>query len=139
MMRNRLVMAMSVATVLLVAAPSGAHHTGSTLLSETTVTMKGVVKSWLWSNPHCLLTIDVKGADGQVVQWVMEAQAPNSIYSAGYRNNTFKPGDEVTVTANPVTNGRPYGRIAGVVLADGSKLGGEGGGRGRGRAGNAAQ
>jgi Family of unknown function (DUF6152) len=136
-MKNRLVMAVSVAIVLLASAPSGAHHTGSTLLSETTVTMKGVVKSWLWSNPHCLLTIEVKGADGQVVQWVMEAQAPNSIYPAGYRNNTFKPGDEVTVTANPVTNGRPYGRIASVVLADGSKLGGEGGGRGR--AGNAAQ
>jgi hypothetical protein len=136
-MRNRLVMAVSAAMVLLASAPSGAHHTGSTLLSETTVTMKGVVKSWLWSNPHCLLTIEVKGADGQVVQWVMEAQAPNSIYPAGYRNNTFKPGDEVTVTANPVTNGRPYGRIASVVLANGSKLGGEGGGRGR--AGNAAQ
>jgi hypothetical protein len=136
-MRNRLVMAASVAMVLLASAPSDAHHTGSTLLSETTVTMKGVVKSWLWSNPHCLLTIEVKGADGQVVQWVMEAQAPNSIYPAGYRNNTFKPGDEVTVTANPVTNGRPYGRIASVVLADGKKLGGEGGGRGR--AGNAAQ
>lgn len=123
-------MAVSVAIVLLASAPLAAHHTGSTLLSETTVTMKGVVKSWLWSNPHCLLTIEVKGADGQVVQWVMEAQAPNSIYPAGYRNNTFKPGDEVTVTANPVTNGRPYGRIASVVLADGSKLGGEGRGRG---------
>lgn len=123
-------MAVSVAIVLWASAPLGAHHTGATLLSETTVTMKGVVKSWLWSNPHCLLTIEVKGAEGQVVQWVMEAQAPNSIYPAGYRNNTFKPGDEVTVTANPVTNGRPYGRIASVVLADGSKLGGEGGRRG---------
>jgi hypothetical protein len=128
-MRNRLVMVVSVALLLVASAPSGAHHTGSTLLSETTVTVKGVVKTWLWSNPHCLLTIEVKGADGQVVQWVMEAQAPNSIYPAGYRNNTFKPGDEVTVTANPVTNGRPYGRIASVVLPNGSKLGGEGGGR----------
>ena len=62
-----------------------------------------------------------------------EAQAPNSIYPAGYRNNTFKPGDEVTVTINPVTNGRPYGRIDSVVLADGRRLGGEGPGRGRGR------
>ena len=123
-------MAVSAAMVLLASAPAGAHHTGSTLLSETTVTMKGVVKSWLWSNPHCLLTIEVKGADGQVVQWVMEAQAPNSIYPAGYRKNTFAPGDEVTVTANPVTNGRPYGRIASVVLPNGSKLGGEGRGRG---------
>ena len=129
-MRNRLVIGFTLAAAILASAPLVAHHTGSTLLSETTVTVKGVVKTWLWSNPHCLLTIEVKGADGQVVQWVMEAQAPNSIYPAGYRNNTFKPGDEVTVTANPVTNGRPYGRIASVVLADGSKLGGEGRGRG---------
>jgi hypothetical protein len=118
---------------LLTAIPLHAHHTGSTLLSETTVTLKGVVKNWLWSNPHCLLTLDVKGEDGQVVQWVLEAQAPNSIYPAGYRNNTFKPGDEVTVTINPVTNGRPYGRIDRVVLADGRTLGGDGPGRGRGR------
>ena len=66
----------------------------------------------------------------EVVQWVVEAQAPNSIYPAGYRKNSFSPGDQVTVTVNPVTNGRPYGRIASVVLADGTKLGGEGRGRG---------
>ena len=71
------------------------------------------------------------------VQWVIEAQAPNSIFTEGYRKNSFKPGDVVTVTANPVTNGRPYGRFAGVVLADGTTIGnvgggGRGGGRGRG-------
>ena len=102
-------------------------------MSETTVTLKGVVKTWLWSNPHCLLTLEVKGADGQVVQWVVEAQAPNSIYPAGYRTNSFRPGDQVTVTVNPVANGRPYGRIAHVVLADGTTLGGDGA-RGRGAA-----
>ena len=129
-MKNRLVIALSVAVGLLAAVPLEGHHTGSTLLSETTVTLKGVVKNWLWSNPHCLLTLDVKGENGQVVQWVVEAQAPNSIYPAGYRSNSFKPGDEVTVTLNPVANGRPYGRIARVVLADGRTLGGEGRGRG---------
>ena len=129
-MRNRLVIVFSVIVGLLAPVPVIAHHTGSTLLSETTVTLKGVVKTWLWSNPHCLLTLEVTGADGQVVQWVAEAQAPNSIYPAGYRPKSFKPGDQVTVTVNPVTNGRPYGRIASVVRADGSKLGGEGRGRG---------
>jgi hypothetical protein len=133
-MKNTLGIVAAVTTVgLLIAMPAHGHHTGSTLLSETTVTLKGVVKNWLWSNPHCLLTLDVTGADGQVVQWIVEAQAPNSIYPAGYRNNTFKPGDEVTVTVNPVTNGRPYGRIDSVVLADGRRLGGDGPGRGRGR------
>jgi hypothetical protein len=123
----------SVAIALLVSTPLAAHHTGSTLLSETTVTLKGVVKTWLWSNPHCLLTLDVKGDDGQVVQWVLEAQAPNTIYPDGYRKNSFKAGDEVTVTLNPVANGRPYGRIASVLLADGTRLGNVPGTGGRGR------
>ena len=103
MLRSR-----TLAAAILASAPLVAHHTGSTLLSETTVTLKGVVKTWLWSNPHCLLTMEVTGADGQIVQWVMEAQAPTSIYPAGYRNNTFKPGDVVAVTAHPVS-GRPGG------------------------------
>ena len=131
--------ALTLAIGLLALAPLGAHHTGSTLLSETTTTLKGVVKTWIWSNPHCLLTVDVTGSDGQVVQWVLEAQAPNTIFPDGYRKNSFKPGDDVTVTLNPVVNGRPYGRIAGVVLADGSTLGNVGGRGGRGRGAPAAQ
>jgi hypothetical protein len=132
---NKVLTVAGAIVVALTAMPLQAHHTGSTLLSETTVTLKGVVKNWLWSNPHCLLTLEVKGEDGQVVTWIVEAQAPNSIYPAGYRNNTFKSGDEVTVTINPVTNGRPYGRIDRVVLADGRTLGGDGArGRGRGAA-----
>ena len=69
-MRNRLVIVFSATIGLLAPVPVIAHHTGSTLLSETTVTLKGVVKTWLWSNPHCLLRIDVTGEDGQVVEWM---------------------------------------------------------------------
>ena len=140
-MRIRVAIILAMTTGLVAAAPVQAHHTGSTLLSETTVTLKGVVKNWLWSNPHCLLTIEVTDEKGQAVQWVMELQAPNSIFPEGYRKNSFKPGDVVTVTANPVTNGRPYGRIAGVMLADGTTIGNVGGGGrgGRGRGGAAAQ
>jgi len=136
-MRHSLALAYALSVALLVTAPVRAHHTGSTLLADKTVTLKGAVVSWLWSNPHCLLKISVKGDDGQVVEWVAETQAPNSIYPDGYRKNSFKPGDEVTVTVNPAANGGPYGRIARAVLADGTTLGnlpGEGGRRGRGAA-----
>ena len=112
-----------VAVALLTCVPLRAHHSGSTLFSDTTTTLKGVVKNWVWSNPHCLVTIEVTGADGQVAQWVIELQAPNSIYPGGYRRTTFKPGDAVTLTVHPVKNGRPYGRIVSSVLADGRKLG----------------
>ncbi len=111
---------------LLISVPLVAHHTGATVLSETTITRTGTVEGWLWSNPHCLLTIDITGEDGEVVQWVLETQAPNSIYPSGYRSNSFKSGDEVTVTFQAAANGQPFGRLSRTVLADGTTLGGRG-------------
>ena len=133
-MRNRLVIVFGVAVGLLMSVPLVAHHTASTLYTEKTVTLKATVKAWRWSNPHCLLTLDVKGEDGQVVQWLAETQAPNTVYTEGYRATSFKPGDEVTVTVRPAANGRPYGLLTQAVLADGTKLGSEEGARGRGAA-----
>jgi hypothetical protein len=134
-MRNRLIVLFAVAAGLWLAVPARAHHTASTLYAEKTVTLKGTVKTWLWSNPHCLLTFDVKGDDGQVVQWLAESQAPNTAYTEGYRANIFKPGDEVTVTVRPAATGRPFGLLAQVVLPDGRKVGNL---RGEGERGGAA-
>jgi hypothetical protein len=133
-MRNRLVIVFAVAVGLLISVPLAAHHTASTLYIEKTVTLKGTVKTWRWSNPHCLLTFDVKGEDGQVVQWLGETQAPNTAYTEGYRATSFKPGDEITVTVRPAANGHPYGLLTQAVLADGTKVGAEEGARGRGAA-----
>lgn len=125
----------AVALGLLLSVPLAAHHSGTTLYADKIVTLKGIVKAWRWSNPHCLLTFEVKGEDGQVVQWLAETQAPNTAFTEGYRASSFKPGDEVTVTVQPAANGRPFGMLAAVVLADGTKLGNpEGGRRGRGAA-----
>jgi hypothetical protein len=131
-MRNRLVIVFAVAVGLLVSMPLAAHHGGATLYTDRTATLKGTVKAWLWSNPHCLLTLEVKGEDGKVVEWIAETQAPSSIYPSGYRKDSFKPGDQVTVIVQPVKSDRPNGRIVSAVLADGTKLGGEGGRGGRG-------
>src|SRR5678815_1140054 len=122
-MNKQLMIVAGVAVALLTAVPVRAHHSGSTLFSESNSTLKGTVSKWVWSNPHCLLTVDVKGADGQVVSWLIELQAPNTIYPAGYRANMFKNGDPVTVVMHPVSNGRPYGRVVSVTLADGRTLG----------------
>jgi uncharacterized protein DUF6152 len=130
-MRVRLFMVFAAAVGLLMSVPVVAHHTATTLYTDKTVTLKGIVKTWRWSNPHCLLTFDVKGEDGQVVQWLAETQAPNTVYTEGYRPNSFKPDDEITVTVRPAANGKPYGLLTQAVLADGTKLGSEEGARGR--------
>ena len=137
-MRNRLVIMFSVAVTLLMTVPLVAHHTATTVYSEKTVTLKGTVKLWRWSNPHCVLMLDVKGDDGQTVEWLAEAQAPNTIYNEGYRPKSFVAGDEVTITVRAAANGQRYGLLTEAVLADGTKLGNPSGDDGRGR-GAAAQ
>jgi hypothetical protein len=69
------------------------------------------------------LTIDVKDEDGKVTEWIAETQSPLVTYPAGYRKNSFKPGDQVTVKIEPVKSGQPAGRIIAVLTADGTQLG----------------
>ena len=122
-MNNRLVLAAVTAVALLIPLPLAAHHGSAAFDTGKKVTLQGTVKDWVYSNPHCLLMLEVKGEDGQVVQWVAEGQAPNVIFPVGYRRNSFQPGDQVTITVEPVKNGRPLGRILQAVLADGKTLG----------------
>jgi hypothetical protein len=100
-----------------------AHHSSSAFDTGKKIVLKGVVKQWVYSNPHCFLMIEVKGDNGDVVQWVAETQAPSVIFPAGYRRDTFKPGEQVTITIEPFKDGRPFGRILQTVLADGTTLG----------------
>jgi hypothetical protein len=45
------------------------------------------------------------------------------MYPAGYRKNSFKPGDVVTVKIEPVKSGQPAGRIIAALTTDGTLLG----------------
>jgi hypothetical protein len=123
-MRGTLVIVLAVG--VLTSAPLFAHHGSAAFDNGKTAILKGTVAQWVYSNPHCLLTVDVKGEDGTVVRWIAETQAPNIMFPAGYRKDSFKVGDEVTVSVEPVKNGLPIGRIREVVLANGTTLGGIG-------------
>jgi hypothetical protein len=122
-MRNHLLRIPCVALVLLIAsAPLLAHHGAAQFDVGKRVTVKGTVVEWFWANPHCFLRFDVAGDDGQVVHWNVELQSGPNILPQGFSKQTFKVGDQVTVTLEPVKNGRPLGRLQKVVLADGSTL-----------------
>ncbi len=122
-MRHRLLRTLGVALVLLAASvPLLAHHGAAQFDVGKKVTVKGTVVEWFWANPHCFLRFDAAGDDGQVVHWAVETQSGPNIVPQGFTKQTFKVGDEVTVTLEPVKNGRPLGRLLRVVLADGSTL-----------------
>lgn len=107
--------------VLILSASLVAHH-GSASFSDQEITLKGKVTEWLWANPHCFLKIDVTDESGAVKNWNLEMGNPTDMTLRGFRRNTFKAGDEVTVTLQPVKSGAPVGRIRTVILPNGQKL-----------------
>ncbi len=110
--------------VLIFSAPLFAHHGTAALDTEKNLTMKGTVTEWFWANPHCFIQMDVKDDQGQMIHWVVETSAPPSMINSGWTKQTLKPGDQVTVTVNPVKSGRTVGRVVEVVLPNGQKLNG---------------
>ena len=108
--------------LLIAVAPLFAHHANAVFDTEKKVTVKGTVVEWLWANPHCLLRFDVADDSAEVAHWVGETQAPINMIGNGWRRDSFKPGDEVTVTLEPLRNRRPGGAILNVALANGKVL-----------------
>lgn len=114
--------AVTVGLLTLSSAPLFAHHGNAAYETAKEVTIKGTITDWLWANPHCIMKVDVKDPAGNVQHWVIEALNPPDMVRKGWAKNSFKPGDEVTVTLVQAKNGSPIGRFRGdrsVVLANG--------------------
>jgi len=119
--RNRLFSFTLLVGLLVVSSALSAHH-GSASFDTREITLKGKVTEWLWANPHCFLKMDAMDETGAVRNWNLEMGNPTDMTQRGFGRRTFKPGDEVAVTLQPVKNGQPVGRIRFVILPDGKKL-----------------
>ena len=111
------------ATVFSTSGSLFAHHGNAAFDAGKKLTLKGTVTEWVWANPHCWLKFDVKDDKGGVVRWVAETNNAPDMIERGWSMHSFKPGDEVTVTVEPVKNGNPVGRVLSVVLPNGQTLG----------------
>lgn len=105
-MRTQKVLAVAVFVCLftMLGGLVSAHHSTAGYDKAKTIALKGTVAEWIWRNPHCIMVWDVKDADGKVVRWYGEMQSPISNTGFGLSRNSFKPGDEITVTVNPGAN-----------------------------------
>ena len=122
-MRNRLITVVAATLALpILSAPLSAHHSNAAFDAGKRLSVTGVVTEWFWANPHCLLKFDVKTDTGEMVHWVAETQAPANMIDAGWRKNSFKAGEEVTVVLRPAKSGKPVGSIVRVSFADGKTL-----------------
>jgi hypothetical protein len=119
-MKNRLSWLFAVAAVV-AAGSASAHHSFAMFDYSKTVTLDGTVKDFQWTNPHAWIEVIVTSPDGPK-QYSIEAFNLRGMREAGWKFNTLKPGDKVTVVMNPLRNGTLGGTLVTATIPDGRTL-----------------
>jgi hypothetical protein len=99
--RRRLLGIVTGATALLSMRFATAHHSTAEFDYTKQITIKGTVKE---------------------VQWSVEIGSPSLNINLGWRKNSVKAGDEITMLLSPARNGTPYGTLRVLTFADGRQL-----------------
>ena len=99
-----------------------AHHGVAYYDVNHQVSLKGVVTSFKFANPHTEVFFDVKNEKGVVEHWIGEATTPNMLSRRGWDRSVIKAGDQITVTGNPSKDGSKAMRVQKIVFADGRVL-----------------
>jgi Family of unknown function (DUF6152) len=124
-MRKNLLAFAVVATLLSFAATMHAHHGISAWFDMTkSITVKGTVGSFDWTNPHSYIYADVKNEKGVLEKWTAEMGSPVMLARKGWRKDTLKAGDEITLIGRPAKDGKTSMLLNKAVLANGQELSG---------------
>jgi hypothetical protein len=104
--------------------PAFAHHSFAVYDKTKVLTLKGDVKEFQWTNPHCVLWFLVKpDGGGEPQEWGVETTSPGVLTRSGWTRTSIKPGDHVSVEFNPLRDGSHGGGLNSVTLLDtGQKL-----------------
>ena len=113
------------ATIVLLASgvSIAAHHSFAAQYdSNKPITLKGGITRIEWANPHIYFYLDVADANGATEHWAIEGGAPSTLYRAGWRKDSAKVGDLVTVNGFLARDGSKLVNMQRALLADGRNL-----------------
>lgn len=106
------------------ALPSLAHHSFAVFFDEkANVTLTGVVEEFQFRNPHGLIRMVVKDEAGKEQVWRAETNSPSILERRGWKRDTLKAGDAITVEGWPARDGSNYLRMRAARRADGAPIG----------------
>jgi Family of unknown function (DUF6152) len=107
------------AAAISAALPAGAHHSFAMYEPTKTLTFKGTIKSFQWTNPHVVVWILIQPEGGGAAQeWSLETTSPGVLTRNGWTRQSLKAGDRVSVTLSPLRDGSRGGSLNSVTLLD---------------------
>ena len=97
------------AIVLAAALPASAHHSFPAQYDiAKPITLTGKVTKVEWTNPHIFIYIDVPDdKTGAVVNWALEMGGPNALLRLGWKRDSLKPDDLITIEGSLARDGSP--------------------------------
>jgi hypothetical protein len=111
------------AAAALFASPAQAHHSFAMFDQEKTISVSGTVKEFEWSNPHAWIHLTAPDpTTGRQVDWSFEMGSVSQIAAQGWKADTIKPGDKITVTGHPLRDGSRGGQYRSATLANGATI-----------------
>lgn len=104
-----------------------AHHSfDAEYDSKRPVTVTGYVTKLDWINPHAYVYIDTKDESGQTKNYRIEMGPPYALVRGGWKRDTIKIGDQVTVTGAALAKDGSHAagsmQTTSMTLASGQKL-----------------
>ena len=105
--------------VLLASAQVLAHHSFGAQYDESrSVALTGTIAKVIWKNPHVEVRLDVKDGGGNVKTWDLEMGSPSILMKQGWKVDSLKAGDQISVTGFAAKDGMPILNARKITLAN---------------------
>lgn len=93
-----------------------AHHSFSLFDQTRTITVKGVVERFAWTNPHITIYLDADSTPPQ--RYKIETGSVNALQRTGWSADSIKAGETAEVSFKPLKNGEPGGLLVEIKIGD---------------------